>query len=353
MRFRRQGVAAVNQTLRLWRKRAAVLVTADPVASTLPALDAAPGPTPPGAAHAGKACAPQPESGPRGCPACRRRMHRHGGLGDDRAAVHLRASRNARCSPRCCTPASSACLCGCRPLKSGSSEGWMLSCRPAQRATKPRRLDAHEARRGHTSSTRAADEGRVDGLVEGLAGRQGLVVDGDRRLEPCALRPGQARRVGPVRDDEHDLGGIVRRARRLDQRHHVGAAARDQDADALLGAHACEPQLARIRARPRLRPCPWLAISRRGRARSRRCGSAVSPGCRQQLPPPRPRDPCATTSDHADAAVERAQHLRIVETARSLQPAEHRRRPPGCEVDVRRHAVRQARAAGSPKARRR
>jgi hypothetical protein len=43
----------------------------------------------------------------------------------------------------------------------------------------------------------------------------------------------EARCIGPVGDDERNLGRIVSRLRGLDQRSHVGAAAGDQDGDAL------------------------------------------------------------------------------------------------------------------------
>ena len=45
---------------------------------------------------------------------------------------------------------------------------------------------------------------------------------------------------GLVRDDQRDLGGIILVLRRLDQRHHVGAAAGNEDGDAL-ASHAISP----------------------------------------------------------------------------------------------------------------
>ena len=45
--------------------------------------------------------------------------------------------RSARWRPDTRTPCSRAWRCGCRPGKAGSSDGWMLSRRPAKWATKP------------------------------------------------------------------------------------------------------------------------------------------------------------------------------------------------------------------------
>ena len=60
---------------------------------------------------------------------------RHGRLRDDCAES---SSGTTKCTvhPEMRTPASSTCLCTCRPLKAGSSEGWMLMSRPSQLRTK-------------------------------------------------------------------------------------------------------------------------------------------------------------------------------------------------------------------------
>src|SRR3569833_2930285 len=52
--------------------------------------------------------------------------------------------------------------------------------------------------------------------------------------EPGVLQP---RRVGAIREDANDLGGVSGVAGRFDQRRHVGAAAGNEDGDALLDRH--------------------------------------------------------------------------------------------------------------------
>src|SRR5579885_3241203 len=68
-----------------------------------------------------------------------------------------------------------------------------------------------------------------------------MVDRGDR--DSGALGARQAGRVRLVGEDEDDLGGKVRRARRRDQRGHVGAAAGNQDGGALArGQRASLPE---------------------------------------------------------------------------------------------------------------
>ena len=113
----------------------------------------------------------------------------------------------------------------------------MLSCRPCQRVTNAAALDAHEA--GEADELDAGSrQRRIDGGIEGLARGVGLVIDGERlrvRLLRAHASPAHPGRLETTSDD---LGRIVRRARRLDQRHHVGAAPGDQDGDALFHALA-------------------------------------------------------------------------------------------------------------------
>ena len=62
----------------------------------------------------------------------------------------------------------------------------MLSCRPSQRVAKRGALDAHEARLADEIDAGLAQR-RVDGIVEGLARGEALVVDG-QRLEAGGAR---------------------------------------------------------------------------------------------------------------------------------------------------------------------
>src|SRR6185503_118618 len=50
---------------------------------------------------------------------------------------------------------------------------------------------------------------------------------------PRALEAG---RLGPIGDDERDVRRVAGRARRLDERHHVGAAPGDEDGDTFFHA---------------------------------------------------------------------------------------------------------------------
>ena len=58
------------------------------------------------------------------------------------------------------------------------------------------------------------------------------VID-HQALNTGLSRKREAGRIGPIGDDERDLGRIVRRLRGLDQRSHVGAAAGEEHGDAL------------------------------------------------------------------------------------------------------------------------
>ncbi len=182
-------------------------------------------------------------------------------------------------------------------------------------------------------------------------------------LRPGAARTLEARRVRPVGDDERDLGRIVRRARRLRP------------------APSCWSRGPEIRMATRFFMRRSQCATPRGGDRVRRLlltlptgGGIVAHGelraCLAPLPlagdftprpgsispmtnglprrrPPAPAStasglrPCAATTHQADAAVEGAQHLRVVEIAGALQPAEHGRRLPRRQVDVRGEAVRQ------------
>src|SRR5687768_14993463 len=103
-----------------------------------------------------------------------------------------------------------------------------------------RRLNAHETSLAHELDT-LCHQCRFDGLIEGFTREEGLVIDYGR-LEPERSCTFDARRIGTVRNHQHDLCRIVRRTRCLGQRYHVRAAARDEDADAPL-AHDRNPSL--------------------------------------------------------------------------------------------------------------
>src|SRR5271155_3570845 len=80
----------------------------------------------------------------------------------------------------------------------------------------------------------------------------------------CFARVGKARRFRPVRYDQHDLGWIVPRPGRLDQRRHVRSAAGDEHGNALLG-HARHQERSRCPRKP-TRPLPLAATISPSRA---------------------------------------------------------------------------------------
>ena len=116
---------------------------------------------------------------------------------------------------------------------------------------------------------------------------------------PASLRQRQARRIGPVRNHQHDLGRDSRIARRRDQRGHVGAAAADQDGGA---------------------PCGWFVRHHPGQPAGRSIRTCGRPAACFDTADP--RDALALVAQqfargirvgdhhrHADAAVEHPQHL--------------------------------------------
>ena len=119
---------------------------------------------------------------------------------------------------------------GCRgPCILGSSEGWILTIRPAQRATK-------SAGRIRMKPASAIDVDRV--VVEAL--RRAPVEARAASLASRSVQIGNALGLGDfeagglglVAGDQRDFVRAVVGARGVDQRRHVRAAARNQDRDA-------------------------------------------------------------------------------------------------------------------------
>ncbi|PAV93549.1 hypothetical protein WR25_17920 [Diploscapter pachys] len=122
------------------------------------------------------------------------------------------------------------------------------------------RQQPHVAGKRDDLASRLAQGGVDLCLIGRLADPLGRQREG---LEPPLARPGEARGIGLVGCDEAD------RHARFDQRHHVRAAARDQDADGLHRpvSHGCGWRSSR-RARSTFRCCR----ARCSRAGRRRCG---------------------------------------------------------------------------------
>src|SRR5262249_31704339 len=96
------------------------------------------------------------------------------------------------------------------------------------------RQDAHEAGEDHRLDG-VLGEDAEERVLEGLAPREELVVDGERGL-PRRLRARQRPGARPVRHHAGDLGGGERAARlRVEERLEVGPGSGDEDAE----SHCC------------------------------------------------------------------------------------------------------------------
>ncbi len=147
------------------------------------------------------------------------------------------SSAVTKCTLAPCTlaPASMARLCVSRPLNAGSSEGWILSMRCGHCATKPgvsSRMKPARQTKSMLCLTSTACIARIEG---GAVLAEGGVID-QLGGDAGRARHLQARGVGLVRQHQRDLGGIILVLRRLDQRRHVGAAAGNENGDALAAA---------------------------------------------------------------------------------------------------------------------
>ena len=141
-----------------------------------------------------------------------------------------------------------------------------------------------------------------------------LVIDrrrGDARLP----RERQAAGLAAVRQNQRDFGGKIGRARRRDQRGHVGAAPGDEDRGAPPRRHS-------VRLPRRTTRAPSLATISPRRIGASPCSASAS---RRLGARARPHE-----RDHADPAIEGAQHLGVARRRRSLRasrtPAAARRR---------------------------
>ena len=96
----------------------------------------------------------------------------------------------------------------------------------------PGREQPHETGKAHELDAMLVQH-RLQRALEGSAILCELAVIDDRGRNPGGVRVRKALRIGTVGDDERDLGRIVGRLRGFDQRDHVGAAAGNEDGDAL------------------------------------------------------------------------------------------------------------------------
>ncbi len=145
------------------------------------------------------------------------------------------------------------------------------------------------------------------------------------RRDPRSLRPREPGGVRTIGDDERDLGRIGGIRRRGNERRHVRAAAGNQDGDAL----ALHGPLAG--PRPEGEP-PGIGDAGAGRLDHRaERHDAVAGLCERGFD----RAGAVGGGDrhHADAAVERAQHFRLGDSAGPGEPLEHRKDRHAGKVD--------------------
>ena len=102
----------------------------------------------------------------------------------------------------------------------------MLTIRSRQASTKLASSTRMNPAR-QTSSTRRSQSSASASAAKARRSRCGMTADGNTG---CGRDP-EARRFGPIADDEHDLGRVGRIGAGLDQRPQIGSAARDQHAD--------------------------------------------------------------------------------------------------------------------------
>ncbi len=193
-----------------------------------------------------------------------------------------------------------------------------------------------------TISTLEATAPRRVRLVEGFARREGLVVDGGRRdapahaaqagrHRPCSRPRGRFRPDSPVRVPPPPGSSCSSRARRS------GSATRLARSSRVGCSCVCSKRSLRIAT------ASGFALAL-GVDFTPRPGSITSPMTTGASPAAfraamHHVDPRLGDHDHADAAVEGAQHLLVVEAASLGEPAEHRRQGPTGKVDVGGEAV--------------
>ena len=127
----------------------------------------------------------------------------------------LSIAARTKCTVQPCslTPASRARAWVLRPVKAGSSEGWMLISRSRQRSTKPADSSRMKPAR-QTSSMPAASSARRRAPPRiGLRGEGRMVDDVGRRCRPRRARSRPAA-SGRLDSDQRDLGRVGRVHRR-------------------------------------------------------------------------------------------------------------------------------------------
>ena len=153
-------------------------------------------------------------------------------------------------------------------------------------------------------------------------GRDSPMGDRRRSAMPALRATCRPRRLGDVAHDAGDLGGIVGGLGGPDQRGHVAAAARDQDTD--------------LQLRHRLSACSTTQSASSVGARSMTPTSrTVSPAPTSALGDPR-RHRRGDDDDHAEPAVERAQHV----VGRHAGPRAAASRTPAAHSSAARRAAR-------------
>jgi len=110
----------------------------------------------------------------------------------------------------------------------GSSEGWILNHSPLPARHEFRAEDAHVARQRDVFRARAEHFGLHRGIV--LGARHALVRQGECRH---TLYPGEDETacIRGIGEYQHDLERAVGQAAGIEQRGHVGAAARNEHGD--------------------------------------------------------------------------------------------------------------------------
>lgn len=157
------------------------------------------------------------------------RPHGDGGLRDNGACVQFRHHEMNRTSMEPNAVRQGALM--RMQTAIGREERWMnVEKPPVPMADEMRRQDSHEACKDDQVDTMRA-ECALHGILERLSRRVLCVIDRERR-NTVARRCLESFGIGAVRDDARNLCRIIGFLRSSDNRCHVGAASRNENADA-------------------------------------------------------------------------------------------------------------------------